>query len=251
MNKILTKIYSKLDKFDTNRDNFQFNIKNIFYDNQNFEELKYLIKLALYMKKSNTKFYNMNSLLNLWSFVYKEIKFYDLKDPTFLEFIESIRNSIEQSLGIQLDEHYLIRNKLCGFEMFLQKLISLDTDLDEQCLITIISVQDLLKLDFNQVYSILVKLDSLEESELRNGLCNLFWNIFDELKLNDKIEIIYLIHTKLEVSINKMDNSVSCLFEQSGFNNELLMVLNKLSTVNFGDLKVNNNYLFIIKCVLG
>ena len=155
-----------------------------------------------------------------------------------LDFLNYIKNQIENKYHLILDFHFVIRHELYKYESILNENILNNAieKFDDKCLFTLKIAKDSL-INIDCLYSVLVILESINEPNLKNGLRELYWSVFEKLNYKDKIKIVYEIYTRNEITKNKDNNEVACLIDLN-FNNDVILAINQLSSENYDDVQV-------------
>ena len=204
---------------------------------QYFENDDYL-KLATFLNKPRIRLNDPKKTTKIWAFSYVLSQMHNNSSRVLQDFSQLIREKCEAHLKSQLDQHFAIRNKLPGFQWFIKRLVLDDSALDDQTLITLKNVPNSLA-DRQLVYFFLLKLNSQDKSNaLSSKSTSTFWDGFNALELDEKIKLIQLIQSNTKIKREKKDGSISCLFEENEFNNELTLLINKLSSNDFENMKV-------------
>jgi hypothetical protein len=191
------------------------------------------------------KFNDLRSSLYFLSFLIHESEFEAGSTVHSGEQLERFKNYLkyitEAEYKISVDVHFIIRHRLFGFRRFLTSFAFnySQTGFSRVELDDLNAVKNELK-DSNSVYSILKILDFLMQSgsngDLRSDTELLFWFLFEELSMGDKLDLVHNVYSKRELTLS--ESSLSCLYENQSFNNEFTIVINQLSAKNFDDLKV-------------
>lgn len=212
--------------------------------NQTIDEY---LSLCLHLYHKDVKIDQTTLTLQVWSYMYTIYKSQSSNDITkiHLDFIDLIREHFKRqtSPGIDLDEHFIIRNRLPGYRLFLERLLTSDfTPLDESSFFaTIESVNDLLISNYRMIFIFFQKLDNLETAiGAQHRMVEFFWTLFHSLKLNEKVEFIHLIETSSTTIRRERDGSISILYDRISFDNELVLAINKFSSENFENTEVLN-----------
>lgn len=203
------------------------------------EKLNDYLKLTTFLNQPRIRLNDPKKTTKLWAFSYVLSQMRNNSSRILQDFSELIREKCEAHLKSQLDHHFAIRNKLPGFQWFIKRLVLDDSAaLDEQTLVTLKNAPNSLA-DRQLVYFFLLKLNSQEKSSaISIKSTSTFWDGFNALELDEKIKLIQLIQSNTKIKREKKDGSISCLFEENEFNNELTLLINKLSSNDFENMKV-------------
>ena len=155
-----------------------------------------------------------------------------------LNFLNYIKNHIENKYQLRLDFHFVIRHQLYNYDSILNENIlnNAMTKFDDKCLFTLKVAKGCL-INADCLYSVLIILESINEPSLKDGLRELYWNIFERLNFRDKIKIVHNIYTRNEISKDKDNNEVVCLIDES-FGHDVILAINQLSSENYDDIQV-------------
>ncbi len=193
----------------------------------------------------NIELINLRSCLYFLSFLIHETELNsDLKVTNDINKADSLKSYLRKELKtnyeLEVGSNFIIRHRLFGFRQFIDRFMF---DSNHDFTKTDLEILNLIKgelKDKRSVYFILKTLNRLHEinpiAELKSETEDLFWSVFDQLSLDEKLDVITDAFTNHELLLN--ENSLSCLFENQKFNNEFTIVINQLSAKNYDDVSV-------------
>ena len=180
----------------------------------------------------------LNSCFELMSFICIHPEFVKSKSETLYNLYIFLKNITETLNGISFNEHFIIQNNLVGYQCLLNDFIftkePIDFEVDDlNCLL---GTRD----DINNISTLAFVLKLLDSKKLQENiridLTNLFWNIFDEVSLNDKILFILSVYENFEIA-HSADNSISCL-DTNDLRSSLTIIINQISAQTSEDNEV-------------
>ncbi len=143
---------------------------------------------------------------------------------------EYLKELVEFKMSTKFDHYFIIRHKLFGFKDFLNKFIF---DQPQNFSINELEILKIVKSNLREkdfVYRTLKLADRLSNTELKTETIRVFWYIFDELVLEEKIELIYELNFNREMKVNSENNSIEILYDKKSFSSEFIIFLNQLSS---------------------
>ena len=159
---------------------------------------------------------------------------------------EYLLKVFELNYNITFDFYFIIRHKLFGFRKLIDECIFNKINNIQGFNRRDLDVLQLTKTNLKNVRSICLTLriiDKLEQaSEFFSEMISLFWYLFEEISFNEKLDVIFDIYNKHDITLN--DNMLICMYENQAFNNEFTIAVNQLSAKNLEDHKVL--YLLVI-----
>ena len=218
------------------------NLKALLLSDKIVTDLEFCAWLILLLTEKFSKqkvlLANLNSCFEFMSFVCIQSKYVKSKSETIYDLYIYLKNVTETLNGISFNEHFIIQNNLVGYEHLLNDFIFTkepkDFDLDDfNCLLdTRKDISNISTLAF-----VIKLLDSTQlQGNIRIDLSNLFWNIFDEVSLNEKILFILSVYENFEIA-HSADNSIVCL-DTNDLRSSLTIIINQISAQTCEDNKV-------------
>jgi hypothetical protein len=237
----LARVYQLVGLCDLNVNNYEANLRTLFYDETTNKRVTQLASFITFQSEravcSLTDQDTSRRLLTLYSFLRAEREFQSLSG--WQRFEAFLKQTFELSSGdnckCNLDENYLIQHRLYGFERYLERKLADKTSPDDVNML--LSVRNYLTTNSACLYSILLKIDYSQRAD--PALTHLFWTLFEDTDMGNKMKLIHDLYSKREVKFDDNCQSVECLSD-GNFSNDLNLVLNKLSTANFDNPKVRS-----------
>ncbi len=184
---------------------------------------------------------DLRSSLYFLSFLIHEAEFETASDTHHAVLKSYLTRAIKVNYKLKIDKNFVIRHQLFGFRQFLNSSIfdSSPREFVESDLEILNLIKNELR-DKQSVYAVLKIVDGLYRinplGELKSETELLFWSLFEQLALDEKLSLICDAYTKREFLLTQ--SSLSCLYENQVFNNEFTVVINQLSGKNFEDSMV-------------
>ena len=238
LHKVLKFLFAALNLNDTKQyapEELTSHLTSLF--EANTQDIEYCADLIFHLVSSKSSF---SEKLNLENSLPKTLEFLSLmslinKNEKLNEFYYYLKQLVEFSYDLHFNDYFVMKNRLVGFELLLDKNIfemNNFSQLNEYDLEVLRCVKSHLKNEKN-LYVLLKMLDTLKVSEnsLHPEFLDLFWSIFDEVKLDVKLSLIAnKIYTYHELKLTE-SNSLMCL-QDAKFNSSLTITINQLSFEN-------------------
>ena len=247
--------------------------KSSFCNKANDQNIQYLVRLTSYVTNdfkrlvSDFSVLESRSCLEVISFLFIEKNYFTEHIPptslseqsradalhvenaktekldyheALFRLVDYLTELVQVSCGVKFDEYFIMRNKLVGYEFLLEK--SMFSKSPQELKVEDVEVLVLVRshlVDVGRIYFVLRVIESRSQSSIQIDaeLKELFWSLFDQIPLADKIRLICKIYCNEEISLDK-DNSVKCLIESS-FGHRLTTSINQISGENCDDAEVS------------
>ena len=223
-----------------------------FYENSAFEKALDLMNLLTngFECENSFKLNNLNSVLYLLSFLSMKQGCLHQTENLSL-FYKFMKDYLMISYSIDFSDYFIIRNRLYGYLNLIHKKILNEDMIINQSNKYSYTIDDVVILE-NEIEQLkepkhlylisrILKMNNkINNKALKLRLKALFWNIFNNFELDNRIQTIKIIYENLEISdINWNKNII-----QENFNQEFMVLINQLSADNVNNVEVSNDFFF-------